>query len=53
MPPTADPEQIATVLMALMPGLLVGRHLGEAAAAEQLIGGLSSLTSAFDDAPTS
>ena len=48
--PTANPEQIATVLMTLMPGLLVGRHLVEPVAAGQLIGGLSSLASAFDDA---
>ncbi|WP_371551878.1 TetR/AcrR family transcriptional regulator [Streptomyces sp. NBC_00554] len=51
VPPTADPAQIATVLMTLMPGLLVGRHLVEPVATEQLIGGFSSLASAFDDAP--
>ncbi|MFD4876505.1 TetR/AcrR family transcriptional regulator [Streptomyces sp. NPDC058420] len=51
--PQADPEQVATVLMTLMPGLLVGRHLVAPVAAEALIGGLGSLTSALDGSPTS
>jgi AcrR family transcriptional regulator len=50
LPPKADPEQVATVLITLMPGLLVGRHLVAQVGAEQLIGGLSSLASAFDGA---
>ncbi|GAA1912884.1 hypothetical protein GCM10009837_41940 [Streptomyces durmitorensis] len=53
VPPTADPEQVAAVLMTLMPGLLVGRHLVAPVSAEQLIGGLSSLASAFDEVPSS
>ncbi|MEV0473921.1 TetR/AcrR family transcriptional regulator [Streptomyces prunicolor] len=53
IPPQADPEQIATVLMTLMPGLLVGRHLVTPVAAEHLIGGLGSLASALDGSPTS
>lgn len=52
-PPRADPEQVATVLMTLMPGLLVGRHLVAPVEAEQLIGGLGSLASALDGWPTS
>ncbi|MEU2619671.1 TetR/AcrR family transcriptional regulator [Streptomyces sp. NPDC007157] len=52
VPPTAAPEQIASALMTLMPGLLVGRHLVAPVDAEQLIGGLSSLASAFDSAPS-
>ncbi|MFF5009788.1 TetR family transcriptional regulator [Streptomyces phaeochromogenes] len=35
VPPTADPEQISTVLMTFMPGHPVGRHLVEPVAAEQ------------------
>ncbi len=46
----ADPEQVATVLMTLMPGLLVGRHLVTPVDADQLVGGLSSLALALDGA---
>ncbi|MFD9572190.1 TetR/AcrR family transcriptional regulator [Streptomyces sp. NPDC059982] len=53
LPSTAEPEQVATVLMTLMPGLLVGRHLVAPVAADQLVGGLSALASAVGDAPTS
>ncbi|MFD6885469.1 TetR/AcrR family transcriptional regulator [Streptomyces sp. NPDC059957] len=42
----ADPRGVATVLMTLMPGLLVGRHLVAPVSAEHLITGLSSLGSA-------
>ncbi|MCM2423862.1 TetR/AcrR family transcriptional regulator [Streptomyces sp. RKAG293] len=42
----ADPRGIAMVLMTLMPGLLVGRHLVAPVSAEHLIEGLSSLGSA-------
>ncbi len=48
--PGADPEQVATLLVTLMPGLLVSRHLVAPVGAEQLVGGLSSLASVFDDA---
>ncbi|MFJ3840632.1 TetR/AcrR family transcriptional regulator [Streptomyces sp. NPDC090054] len=51
LPSTADPEQVATVLMTLMPGLLVGRHLVAPVDAEQLVGGLSSLAAAFAEVP--
>jgi AcrR family transcriptional regulator len=43
VPPEADPEQIAMVLVTLMPGLLVGRHLVAPVTAEHLIGGLAAL----------
>ncbi|MHA6760325.1 TetR/AcrR family transcriptional regulator [Streptacidiphilus sp. PAMC 29251] len=49
LPAEADPEQVATLLLTLMPGLLVGRHLVAPVAAEQLIGGLTSLASAVRD----
>ncbi|MGW7427109.1 TetR/AcrR family transcriptional regulator [Streptomyces sp. NPDC054813] len=52
LPPTADPDQVASLLMTLMPGLLVGRHLVAPVDAEQLIGGLSSLASALGSAPS-
>lgn len=42
----ADSRGIATVLMTLMPGLLVGRHLVAPVSAEHLIAGLSSLGTA-------
>lgn len=42
----ADPRGIATVLMTLMPGLLVGRHLVAPVSAEHLTAGLSSHGSA-------
>ncbi|MFI5982486.1 TetR/AcrR family transcriptional regulator [Streptomyces sp. NPDC051555] len=53
LPSTADPEQVATILMTLMPGLLVSRHLVTPVSAEQLIGGLSSLAAAIGTAPSS
>ncbi|GGZ45108.1 hypothetical protein GCM10010371_00060 [Streptomyces subrutilus] len=49
---TADAEQVATVLMTLMPGLLVSRHLVAPVSAEQLVGGLSALASGFGGAPS-
>ncbi|MFE4963717.1 TetR/AcrR family transcriptional regulator [Streptomyces sp. NPDC056660] len=51
LPATADPEHVAAVLMTLMPGLLVGRHLVAPVDAEQLIGGFSSLAPAFGGVP--
>jgi AcrR family transcriptional regulator len=45
----ADDRAIATVLVSLMPGLLVGRHLIADVTAEELIGGLSSLAVALGD----
>jgi AcrR family transcriptional regulator len=45
----ADDRAIATVLVSLMPGLLVGRHLIADVPAEELIGGLSSLSVALGD----
>ncbi|GGY61733.1 MULTISPECIES: TetR/AcrR family transcriptional regulator [Streptomyces] len=53
LPATADPEEVATVLMTLMPGLLVGRHLVAPVDAEQLAHGLASLALAFSDASRS
>lgn len=50
VPPGSDDEGIATVLITLMPGLLVGRHLVAEASARHLIGGLSALGSASWDA---
>ncbi|WP_107090579.1 TetR family transcriptional regulator C-terminal domain-containing protein [Streptomyces sp. WM6378] len=47
---TADPEQVATVLMTLLPGLLVGRHLVTPVDADQLVGGPSSLALALGGA---
>lgn len=47
---TADPEQVATALMTLLPGLLVGRHLVTPVDADQLVGGLSSLALALGGA---
>ncbi|MFD5074228.1 TetR/AcrR family transcriptional regulator [Streptomyces sp. NPDC058371] len=43
MPPEADEAQIATALITLMPGILVGRHLVAPVSADQLIRGLSAL----------
>jgi hypothetical protein len=43
MPPGADEAQIATALITLMPGILVGRHLVAPVSADQLIRGLSAL----------
>ncbi|MEU8977284.1 TetR/AcrR family transcriptional regulator [Streptomyces sp. NPDC048309] len=43
VPPEADPDEIATLLVTLMPGLLVGRHLVAPVTAEHLIGGLAAL----------
>jgi AcrR family transcriptional regulator len=45
----ADDRAIATVLVSLMPGLLVGRHLVAEVPADELIGGLSSLGAALGD----
>ena len=45
----ADDRAIATVLVSLMPGLLVGRHLIADVPAVELIGGLSSLGIALGD----
>jgi AcrR family transcriptional regulator len=42
VPPGAD-DDVATVLITLMPGLLVGRHLVAAVSADQLVRGLSFL----------
>ncbi|MEU9003950.1 TetR/AcrR family transcriptional regulator, partial [Streptomyces sp. NPDC048551] len=39
LPSAAEPEQVATVLMTLMPGLLVGRHLVAPVAARARSGG--------------
>jgi AcrR family transcriptional regulator len=50
VPPEADDEEIATVLITLMPGLLVGRNLVAAVSADHLIGGLSSLGSSLGSA---
>ncbi|MFI6475740.1 TetR family transcriptional regulator C-terminal domain-containing protein [Streptomyces sp. NPDC050516] len=47
---TADLEQVATVVMTLMPGLLIGRHLVTSVDADQLVGGLSSLALALGGA---
>jgi len=47
--PEADDREIATVLVSLMPGLLVGPHLVAGVPADELIGGLSSLGTALGD----
>jgi AcrR family transcriptional regulator len=48
--PEADEEQIATALITLMPGILVGRHLVKPVSADHLIRGLSALGSLSWDA---
>jgi AcrR family transcriptional regulator len=50
VPPETDDREIATVLVTLMPGLLVGPHLVADVSADALIGGLSSLGAALGDA---
>ncbi|MDX6354963.1 MAG: TetR/AcrR family transcriptional regulator, transcriptional repressor of aconitase [Streptomyces sp.] len=50
VPPQSDEKEIATVLITLMPGLLVGRHLVAEVSADHLIGGLTALGSASWDA---
>jgi AcrR family transcriptional regulator len=47
--PEADDRAIATVLVTLMPGLLIGPHLVADVAADELIDGLSSLGTALGD----
>ena len=39
----ADPEDVATALVALMPGLIVNQHLVDPVTADQLIAGIASL----------
>jgi AcrR family transcriptional regulator len=41
--PGAKPEQVATVLLTLMPGLIVNRHLVDPIAADALFDGLTAL----------
>lgn len=45
--PQADPEAVASVLMSLMPGLLVGRYLVDPVSVDRMVEGLSALASAF------
>jgi AcrR family transcriptional regulator len=49
MSPVADDKAIATVLVSLMPGLLIGPHLVADVPADELIDGLSSLGTALGD----
>jgi AcrR family transcriptional regulator len=44
--PDANPEHVATVLLTLMPGLIVTRHLVGAVSAHELTEGLSMLGTA-------
>lgn len=46
VPPEADDDAIATVLITLIPGLLVGQHLVAEVSADDLTGGISALGSA-------
>lgn len=43
----ADPAAVASVLMSLMPGLLVGRYLVDPVSVDRMVEGLSALASAF------
>jgi AcrR family transcriptional regulator len=47
VPAETDDAQLATVLMSLMPGILVGRNLVADVSADHLIGGLASLGTAL------
>ncbi|MFD4906309.1 TetR family transcriptional regulator C-terminal domain-containing protein [Kitasatospora purpeofusca] len=44
--PQADPEAVASALMSLMPGLLVGRYLVDPVPVDRMVEGLSALASA-------